>query len=99
MIDLSTRAQELYSIKLNDGKILKLNKPTQKLLLKMMELQSYTNAQDALDAIYEVITDIFNKNVDGVVFTRTQLEDMLDLEITVIIIEDYLKSTVKQLGE
>lgn len=100
MIDLSARAKELYSIRLEDGKILKLKKPTQSLLMKMMEFSSFESApESAIPYLFEILTEVFNRNTEGRKFTAADIEEMLDIEVAAIILEDYLKTTVKQLGE
>ncbi len=101
MIDLSKKtATELYKIKLEDGTILKLKKPTQSMLVQMMEMsQSKEKDFEIVIELFSLITRIFNRNVNGMTFTQEQIEEMLDLEIAMAIVQDYLNSTLKELGK
>lgn len=100
MIDLSKRKQELYKIKLEDGTILKLKKPTQSMLTQMIEMsQEIDDNQELMKQVFILLTSIFNRNINDRAFTQQQIEEMLDLEISMEIIQDYLNSTLLELGK
>ena len=100
MIDLSKKTTELYKIKLEDGTILRLKKPTQLMLVQMVEMsQSKEKDFEIVIELFNLLTRIFNRNVNGMTFTQEQIEEMLDLEIAMIIVQDYLNSTLKELGK
>lgn len=101
MIDLSKKtATELYKIKLEDGTILKLKKPTQSMLVQMMEMsQSKEKDYEIITELFNLLTRIFNRNTNGMTFTQEQIEEILDLEIAMTIVQDYLISTLKDLGK
>lgn len=99
MIDLSKNT-ELYKIKLEDGTVLKLKKPTQSMLVQMMEMsQAKEKDYEIVTKLFELLTKIFNRNTNGMTFTQEQIEEMLDLEIAMMIVQDYLNSTLKDLGK
>ena len=99
MIDLSKKSTELYKIKLEDGTILKLKKPTQAMLVTMMEMSKAQEELEVLNELFSLITRIFNRNVNNMTFTQEEIEEMLDLEIAMEIVQDYLNSTLKELGK
>lgn len=100
MIDLSKKTTELYKIKLEDGTILRLKKPTQLMLVQMVEMsQSKEKDFEIVIELFNLLTRIFNRNVNGMTFTQEQIEEMLDLEIAMAIVQDYLISTLKKLGK
>lgn len=100
MIDLSKKTTELYKIKLEDGTILRLKKPTQLMLVQMVEMsQSKEQDFEIVIELFNLLTRIFNRNVNGMTFTQEQIEEMLDLEIAMTIVQDYLNSTLKELGK
>lgn len=100
MIDLSKKATELYKIKLEDGTLLKLKKPTQAMLLTMIEMsKAQEDDIEVLTELFSLITRIFNRNVNNMTFTQEEIEEMLDLEIAMEIVQDYLNSTLKELGK
>ncbi|MDY3368405.1 hypothetical protein [Zhenhengia yiwuensis] len=99
MIDLSKNT-ELYKIKLEDGTVLKLKKPTQSMLVQMMEMsQTKEKDYEIVTKLFELLTRIFNRNTNDMAFTQKQIEEMLDLEIAMKIVQDYLNSTLKDLGK
>lgn len=99
MIDLSKKSTELYKIKLEDGTILKLKKPTQAMLVTMMEMSKAQEELEVLNELFSLITRIFNRNVNNMTFTQEEIEEMLDLEIAMEIVQDYLENTLKELGK
>lgn len=101
MIDLSTRrTQKLYSIKMPNGEVMRIKLPSQKLLMRIMDLQNYANdSAVAIDLIYEICREIFNLNTAGKVFSADEISEMLDFSTATIVIKDYLQETVKCLGE
>lgn len=100
MIDLSKRKQELYKIKLEDGTILKLKKPTQAMLITMIDLsQEREDENEVLKGVFDVLTKVFNRNTDNRVFSQEEITEMLDLEIAMEILKDYLNSTLTALGK
>lgn len=99
MIDLSKNT-ELYKIKLEDGTVLKLKKPTQSMLVQMMEMsQTKEKDYEIVTELFNLLTRIFNRNTNDMAFTQKQIEEMLDLEIAMKIVQDYLNSTLKDLGK
>lgn len=100
MIDLSKRKQELYKIKLEDGTILKLKKPTQAMLMTMIDLsKEREDKNEVLKGVFNVLTKVFNRNTDNRVFSQEEIQEMLDLEIAMEILKDYLNSTLTALGK
>lgn len=100
MIDLSKRKQELYKIKLEDGTILKIKNPTQSTLRKMIELQQLKdNDVELIDELFILLTDIFNRNMNKIEFTRQDIEEMLDLSVAMEVLQDYLDTTLSNLGK
>lgn len=100
MIDLSKRKQELYKIKLEDGTILKLKKPTQAMLMTMIDLsQEKEDENEVLKGVFSILTRVFNRNTDNRVFSQEEIQEMLDVEIAMEILQDYLTSTLSALGK
>lgn len=100
MIDLSKRKQELYKIKLEDSTILKLKKPTQAMLMTMIDLsQEKEDENEVLKGVFSILTRVFNRNTDNRVFSQEEIQEMLDVEIAMEILQDYLTSTLSALGK
>ena len=100
MIDLSKSVKGLYKIKLEDGTVLQLRKPTQAMLLTMMEMsQEGLEGLELMSHIYSLLARIFNRNTINRSFTQEELEEMLDLELAMEVMKDYLNSTLAALGK
>lgn len=100
MIDLSKRKQELYKIKLEDGSVLKLRKPTQAMLMTMIDLsQEKEDEVEVLNGVFAVLTRVFNRNTDNRVFSQEEVQEMLDIETGMEVLQDYLTSTLSALGK
>ena len=82
MLDLGKLQQKLYKVKLLDGTILQIPKPSQLLLKKMMDLEKTENkATDLLYEINNILFEIFNTNKNGIKYTLEDIEKMFDLSI------------------
>lgn len=102
MLDLTSRSKtkKLYELKMPDGKLLTLKLPTQALLMKLQEVQQYNdNPIEALSAINDLIVTILNLNTQGIKYTQDQIGELLDLDMIVLVVQDYLTETTKTLGE
>lgn len=103
MLDLTTRSKtkKLYEIKMPDGQELTLRLPTQSLLMKLNDLQVYLgqDPMKALTAINNLVVQILNRNTQGITYTEEQVMEMLDLDTLILVINDYITTTTKTLGE
>ena len=100
MIDLGKVKQNLYHIKLANGKILNIKKPTQGMLMRLIDL-SHTekNNTEVMYEFIDVLTKIFNSNVNRIKFSKKDIEEMFDIETAMIVLEDYLNFCFKDLGK
>ena len=102
MLDLTTRtsSKKLYELKMPDGKLLTLKLPTQGLLMKLQEVMTHKDdTMEALAAINDLIVTILNLNTQGIKYTQEQIGELLDLDMIVLVVQDYLTETTKTLGE
>lgn len=103
MLNLQTyKNKNLYPIKMFDGKVLKLQPPTHALLVKILDLKDSVDAGDELgttEDLYRLLTDIMNTNIDGVEFSLEKIQKDFSYELAGMVIDDYLESTLKILGE
>ena len=100
MLDLGKLQQDDYKIKLVNGAILQLPKPSQKLLRRMVGIQGISNSENLmLEEIYNILFDMFNTNKNGINFTKEDIGKMFDLSTALIVIEDYINFSFNILGE
>lgn len=102
MLDLNDFRQNYYEIKTFEGDILKIKKPSQAFLSKLVGIQDMVNDDnfgvDMINALYSCLLDIMNLNIDGKVFDKEYV-NQLSIEMVVAVINDYLDYTVVGLGE
>ena len=101
MLDLGKIKQDLYKIKLADGTILKIKKPTQAMLLTMVEFRNADEKEafELLEDLYALMLRIFNRNANNIEFSMEDIEEMFGLETALIVLKDYMDFSFKQLGE
>lgn len=97
MIDL-TKTRKYYELKWFDGEVLKIPMPTQELLMKVVKIESIKDIEEQFDALNGIVREIINSNINHRVFTDEDFNE-LDLNITSLILTDYMESINKELGE
>lgn len=104
MLDLSVSfGLNLYDIKLFDGTILHLMRPTQGLQQAVLDLvkllQDGTKQQDAAAIMVNIFLQILNRNNDGKTFTKQDIEENYNLTIISYVIKDYFAHWNKEISE
>lgn len=95
MLDLTTAFGELYQVKLIDGTVLDLKRPTQALQESIIKLQMMAENSNDTSKVLEATMDIFrrvlNRNTQGEDFTLKGIKEDYDYTIALMVIADYLK--------
>ena len=52
-----------------------------------------------IDRLYDILTDIFNSNINGKVFSREDIEKMLDIKMAMAVLQDYFLYVEGELGK
>ena len=107
MIDLSTIERSNYQIKIESGEVLEIKKPSQKFLNEILALYEYIQKMEdsaesglkVIDRLYDILTDIFNSNINGKVFSREDIEKMLDIKMAMAVLQDYFLYVEGELGK
>ena len=107
MIDLITIERSNYQIKLESGEVLEIKKPSQKFLNEILALYEYIQKMEdsaesglkVIDRLYDILTDIFNSNINGKVFSREDIEKMLDIKMAMAVLQDYFLYVEGELGK
>lgn len=93
MLDLSKIGKnKYYEVRLIDGTELKLNRPTQRMLQYMINIQDLANDNkdmETIKAFNELFAWILNRNTDGKVYKAEQIADEYDFAIIGLLIKDY----------
>lgn len=103
MLDLTTAFQTApYQIKLFDGSILNLKRPTQALYQTLMDVLPMIEDKDQsklLPIMIDIFTRILNRNDEGKTFTKDEIEEEFDLMIVVYVVKDYFQYWTKEIAD
>ncbi len=92
MLDLSKLNVELYDIKLLDGTVLALNRPTQAMMEYVVDMKHIAEEADqaeVIKCITKLFTMILNRNTNGKKFTAEDIENDYDYSIITYVVQDY----------
>ncbi len=104
MLDLTlySNSNKYYEVKMLDGKVLKLKRPSQVLFMEVMDIKKFVDEKDvekSLDGLYEIFTKIVNMNIDGEKYEKEDIENEYDLQLVSILINDYFAYWSKEIAE
>jgi uncharacterized protein YdgA (DUF945 family) len=89
MLDLTTTFNnDLYELKLLDGTLLKLKRPTQQMTETLMRLQGVDNSV-AVGSIMGIFVRVLNRNNAGIEYTEEDLAEDYDLTVAMYVVQDY----------
>lgn len=96
MLDLTVLVEKFFEIKMPNGEIISIKKPTQALAISLSnnsdleEAKSKGEIEKVLEIVIDKVILILNNNKEGRVFKIEDIKDF-DLNIIKIIVEEYLK--------
>lgn len=90
MLDLTTLKTRYMEMKMIDGKVLQINKPNQRMIKYLSELNK-GDSDEQLQKITDLSIMIINNNREGIVYKAKELEKELNLDMMMAIIESYMK--------
>lgn len=91
MLDLTAQTTKLYEIKLLDGQVLELKRPTQAMqetTLKLNGLGS-NNAKEVFTILLNLFARILNRNEQGIQYKEKELAENYDVALMTTVIKDY----------
>lgn len=97
MLDL-TKINRDYQLKWFDGQVLHLPLPTQKTLVKIMNLEEIADVEKQMEGLAAIIKEVLTNNRDNREFSEEDFAE-LDLYTIQVIMEDYIDYVYRQLGE
>lgn len=91
IIDLSVFQEETLDFKLLDGRVINVVKPTQKMVI---ELMNFRNIQDEepeaqVAALSSIVCKVLNSNKNGIAFTEKEVEQNFNFQILQAILTAY----------
>lgn len=97
MLDLTKRLFDYYELVWFDGEKLEIKRPSQALLIEMMNLQNLPEDKQ-IEGMYDIVRAVLNNNTKDRVFTKEEI-DSIDYSIVELIMEDYLQAVFPNLGQ
>jgi hypothetical protein len=96
MLDLNVFQDRFFDIKLFDGEVIHLPKPTQATILKLTKLEGDIkkhgeDSEKLLASFTELILHILNTNKEGRKFTAKWVDDNLNFSMNKAILEGYME--------
>lgn len=88
LLDLSVYQEETADIRMMDGQLLHLKKPSQKMVIDMLQLGTLSpelNGTEIQRALNLVLLEILNNNADGLTFGEETAEALtLDMKLAIV---------------
>lgn len=97
MIDLTKKMFDYYELIWFDGGKLEIKRPSQSMLIDMMNLEKLPEEKQ-IEGMYELVRAVLNNNINNRVFTKEEV-DSIDYSIIELIMEDYLQEVFPNLGQ
>lgn len=96
MLDLTVLVEKYFEIKMPNGEVVSIKKPTQKMALdlsnnkELIEAEENKDIEKVIKIINNRVMIVLNHNKEGRVFKAEELTD-LNLDIIKLIVEGYLQ--------
>lgn len=91
VLDLTAFVEETLDVKMPNGEIINLKKPTERMVIAMINLREKANSGnpvEQLESITEMILLILNSNTNGKTYTDDDIQD-LSIPMRTAIIRGY----------
>lgn len=103
MLDLSVLAQETLDIKLLDGEIVRIKKPSKGLLIELnkadLKMAKETDFEKMVEMLERITAKILSNNLNKKLFTAETLEELdIDYSLQTQIFKAYLEFVTKSLN-
>lgn len=97
MLDLSVFKEQYFELKLFDGEVLKLKKPSQRMVIEMMgyeqtfkDKKNHKNIEVMVDTFSQMIVDILNNNANDKAFNKQFVEENFDFSLGMTLVQAYM---------
>lgn len=88
ILDLRAYVEETADVRMTDGTLLRLRKPSQRMVIHLMQLKDLdekTPAEDTIERLNGVTLEILNNNADGLAFGQESAEALtLDMKLMLV---------------
>lgn len=101
MLDLTAAVStELYEIKMLDGQILHLKRPTQALQQTIVQVKQFEKEESKLiNCFIDIFIRIINRNKEGITYTKEDIAENYDISIIGLVVKDYFTYWNKEIEQ
>ncbi|UVX70647.1 MAG: hypothetical protein [Bacteriophage sp.] len=98
MLDLSVFKEKTFELKLFDGEVLNLKRPSHRQVINMMAYEqtfknknNHKNVEKMVSTFSQMILDILNNNVEGKTFDQDYVEEYFDFNLGMTLVQAYME--------
>lgn len=95
MLDLSILKEKTWDVKLFDGEVLHVKRPSQRMVVEMMGYEKTFKKQKdikkTLESFSNMLLDILNNNINDKQFDLTYVENNFDMAIGMAFVNSYME--------
>lgn len=100
MLNLQLIKKNLYELKWFDGTLLQIPLPSQTELTTLISVMSGDNSEaKQIEMVFIFLYNLLNKNKQNKNITMEQFNEKIDLNIAIVILQDYSEFCSKELGK
>ena len=92
VLDLSVFAEDTFDITMPNGELVKVRKPTQAIVIALMELsqaQKINDSEEIINRMVEFCSVVLNNNKEGKKYSTDWIADNLDFTMVSAIVQGY----------
>lgn len=95
MLDLSVLKEKYWELKMFDGEVLLIKRPSQKMVIDMMgyedTFKKEENPRLKIDAFVGMLSQILNNNVSGKKYSDDYISAVFDFSIGMAVVQNYME--------
>lgn len=90
MLDLTKIKVKYFQVKLPNGDVLHIKKPTQAMIKYVADMESL-DMEEQLEKVYNFTVRVLNHNKEEKSYTLEDVHEILEFEVIQVLIEEYIK--------
>ncbi len=95
MLDLSVLKEKYWELKMFDGEVLMVKRPSQKMVVDMMSYEDTFKAHQKnpklmIEAFVDMLSEILNNNANGIKYSREYIAEHFDFTVGMAVVEGYM---------
>lgn len=95
MFDLSVLKEKSFELKLFNGEVIHIKRPSQKMVIDMMgyedDFKSEKDSKKKIASLTAMVIDILNNNIEQQKFNKAYVESNFDFNLALLLIQNYME--------